>query len=51
VSEAAAQELGLGSRRLVARNTLIMMTAQALGVPLAIIVNAVMARTLGPEEY
>lgn len=51
MSEAAAQELGLGSRRLVARNTLIMMTAQALGVPLAIIVNAVMARTLGPEEY
>ncbi len=51
MSEAAAQELDLGSRRLVARNTLIMMTAQALGVPLAIIVNAVMARTLGPQEY
>ena len=51
MSEAAAPPLDVSSRRLVARNTLIMMAAQALGVPLAIVVNAVMARTVGPGEY
>jgi len=51
MSEAAAPQLDVGSRRLVARNTMIMMAAQALGVPLQIVVNAVMARTVGPEEY
>jgi len=51
MSEAAAPQLDVGSRRLVARNTLIMMAAQALGVPLQIVVNAVMARTVGPGEY
>jgi O-antigen/teichoic acid export membrane protein len=35
----------------VARNTVIMMAAQALGVPLQIVVNAVMARTIGPGDY
>jgi len=51
MSEVAAPPLDVGSRRLVARNTLIMMAAQALGVPLQIVVNAVMARTIGPGEY
>ena len=51
MSEAAAPPVDVGSRRLVARNTIIMMAAQALGVPLAIVVNAVMARTIGPGDY
>jgi len=51
MSEVAATALDAGSRRLVARNTIIMMAAQALGVPLQIGVNAVMARTIGPGDY
>lgn len=49
--EATADGVAHGSRRTVARNTLIMMIAQALGVPLAIVVNAAMGRTLGPADY
>jgi len=51
MSEAVAPQLDVGSRRIVARNTMVMMAAQALGVPLAIVVNAVMARTIGPGDY
>jgi O-antigen/teichoic acid export membrane protein len=51
MSEAAAPPVDAGSRGLVARNTLIMMAAQVLGVPLSIVVNAVMARTVGPSDY
>jgi O-antigen/teichoic acid export membrane protein len=35
----------------VARNTLILMMAQAVGMPLAMLVNIVAARYLGPAEY
>ncbi|MFT3907592.1 MAG: flippase [Steroidobacteraceae bacterium] len=39
------------SRRVVARNALIMMLAQILGMPLSMLTNILMGRHLGPEEY
>jgi O-antigen/teichoic acid export membrane protein len=39
------------SNRVVARNTLVMMLGQALGMPLSMLVNAVIGRHLGAEEY
>jgi O-antigen/teichoic acid export membrane protein len=51
MSATASPPVDVGARRLVARNTIIMMAAQALGVPLAVVVNAVMARTVGPGDY
>jgi O-antigen/teichoic acid export membrane protein len=37
------------SGRTVARNTMMLVLAQALGIPLSMVLNAVMARKLGPE--
>ncbi len=36
---------------LVLRNTMLLVVGQALGMPLSIVVNAVMARHLGPEDF
>ncbi len=36
---------------LVLRNTLLLVVAQIIGTPLSVVVNAVMARRLGPEEF
>ena len=35
----------------VARNTAVLVAAQVLGMPLTLVLNAVMARKLGPEEF
>lgn len=37
--------------RVVARNAMIMMLAQVLGLPFSMLVNILMGRMLGPEEY
>lgn len=39
------------SQRLVLRNTLYLVAAQVIAVPLSVLVNAVVARTLGPTEF
>jgi O-antigen/teichoic acid export membrane protein len=39
------------SHRIVARNTIILMLAQVLGLPLAVLTNVLMGRKLGPEDY
>src|SRR5258707_14010257 len=36
---------------LVLRNTMLLVVGQVLGMPLSIVVNAVMARHLGPEDF
>lgn len=39
------------SRYLVARNTMVLMLGQFLGMPLSMLVNVLMGRILGPEQY
>jgi O-antigen/teichoic acid export membrane protein len=39
------------SHRVVARNTIILMLAQVLGMPMAVLTNVLMGRKLGPEDY
>lgn len=39
------------SQRLVLRNTLYLVAAQIIAVPLSVLVNAIVARTLGPSEF
>jgi O-antigen/teichoic acid export membrane protein len=46
-----AQRQNARSYRLVFRNAVLLMLAQALGVPLSIAVNALMARSVGPKDY
>lgn len=47
----AHQETGTGSRKTVARNALIMMMAQVIGLPFSLLVNVLMGRMLGPGDY
>jgi O-antigen/teichoic acid export membrane protein len=42
---------GENTQGLIMKNTLFMLVAQVLGTPLSMVVNAVMARHLGPEEF
>jgi O-antigen/teichoic acid export membrane protein len=39
------------TQRLVLRNTMLLVAGQVLGMPLSIVLNAVMARYLGPEDF
>jgi O-antigen/teichoic acid export membrane protein len=39
------------SQQLVLRNTLYLVAAQIIAVPLSVLVNAIVARTLGPTEF
>ena len=48
-SEQSASDKSLG--RLVAKNTLYLTASQALTVPIAILVNAALARFLGPADF
>ena len=50
-SDAMTDGDAANSRRVVARNALIMMLAQILGMPLSMLTNILMGRHLGPEEY
>lgn len=43
--------LGTATQSLVLRNTMLLMVAQAIATPLAIVINAVMARYLGPVDF
>jgi O-antigen/teichoic acid export membrane protein len=45
------QEQPKTTQGLVLRNTMLLVIGQALGMPLSIVVNAVMARRLGPEDF
>ena len=47
----AAEEAPVPSGRLVLRNTVYLGIAQALGMPLSILLNAVMGRYLGAEQF
>jgi len=49
-ASAAAQDKA-HTQRLVFRNTMLLVAGQVLGMPLSIVVNAVMARYLGPEDF
>jgi len=51
VQSARADESTRSTHRLVLRNTLMLVAAQVLGMPLSIVLNAVMARYLGPEDF
>jgi O-antigen/teichoic acid export membrane protein len=51
VELAGAQEKAQHTSRLVLRNTLLLVAGQVLGMPLSIVVNAIMARYLGPEDF
>jgi O-antigen/teichoic acid export membrane protein len=45
------QSAGSASSQRVARNTLILMLGQVLGLPMAVATNVFLGRKLGPEEY
>ena len=47
----SAAQRAEGARTVVLRNTLFLLVAQVLAVPLSIVVNAVMARHLGAEDF
>lgn len=51
VTAPSATATAASSNVLVLRNAMLLMVAQALATPLAIIINAVMARHLGPVEF
>ena len=51
VQTTSAQEGTHRTHRLVLRNTLMLVGAQLLGMPLSIVLNAMMARYLGPEDF
>src|SRR5215475_6237157 len=51
VELSGAQEKAQSTQRLVVRNTLLLVAGQVLGMPLSIVVNAIMARYLGPEDF
>ena len=42
---------GVSTQRLLVRNTLFLVVAQACAVPLSVLVNVMMARFLGPDEF
>jgi O-antigen/teichoic acid export membrane protein len=46
-----AEERRDSTHRLVLRNTLMLVAAQVFGMPLSIVLNAMMARYLGPEDF
>src|SRR4249920_3103339 len=48
---AHAQEKAQSAQRLVLRNTMLLVLGQVLGMPLSIVLNAVMARYLGAEDF
>jgi O-antigen/teichoic acid export membrane protein len=51
VDVASTQEQPKSNQGLVLRNTVLLVLGQVLGMPLSIVVNAVMARRLGPEDF
>ncbi|MGC3982941.1 MAG: flippase [Steroidobacteraceae bacterium] len=51
MTDAVSETPDSGSSRVVARNAMIMMLAQVLGMPLSMLVNVAIGRMLGPAEY